>query len=157
MSHHVVNGMPNHGKGDEDKSGGLVTNIGIHFFDMLQYLFGEQEKMEVHLKEPDRVAGTMQLPGAKVCWFLSTRLQDVPEKLRREGQRTYRSIHIEGEELEFSGGFTDLHTESYRKILIGEGFGLGANRAAIEAVAAIRGAQTTKVTDDCHPFMVSTE
>ena len=139
-------------KGDEKKSGGIATNIGVHFFDMLHFLFGKLQESRVHVHEPSRAAGFLEYERARVRWFLSVDLGDVPEPQRSEGQRTYRSITVDGDEIEFSGGFTDLHTRSYELILDGRGFGLDESRSAIETVAAIRNAQPEGATGDCHPL-----
>ena len=125
-------------KGNEDKSGGIATNIGVHFFDMLHYLFGALEQNVVHLRTPTRAAGYLEYERARVRWFLSLEVDDIPEAPKAAGQRTYRSITIDGNEIEFSGGFTDLHTRSYEEILAGRGFGLEENRVAISTVAHIR-------------------
>lgn len=125
-------------KGNEDKSGGIATNIGVHFFDMLHYLFGALEQNVVHLRTPTRAAGYLEYERARVRWFLSLEVEDIPEAPKEAGQRTYRSITIDGNEIEFSGGFTDLHTRSYEEILAGRGFGLEENRVAISTVAHIR-------------------
>ncbi|MGB3457326.1 MAG: Gfo/Idh/MocA family oxidoreductase [Litorimonas sp.] len=140
-------------KGDEKKSGGIATNIGVHFFDMLHFLFGDLQENTVHLSEPTKAGGYLEYERARVRWFLSLDLNDVPGAVRDEGQRTYRSITIDGEEIEFSGGFTDLHTRSYEEILAGRGFGLEENRTAINAVSAIRTAEVTAPGPDAHPFI----
>ncbi len=142
-------------KGDVRKSGGIATNIGVHFFDMLHFLFGELQSNEVHLQSDTKAAGYLEYERARVRWFLSIDADDVPEVERARGQRTYRSITVSGEEIEFSGGFTDLHTRSYEEILAGRGFGLSANRGAIEAVAAIRRAPVRGLSGDHHPFASS--
>lgn len=139
-------------KGDEKKSGGIATNIGVHFFDMLHFIFGGLQENRVHLREDTRAAGYLEYERARVRWFLSLELGDVPEGPRIEGQRTYRSITVDGEEIEFSGGFTDLHTRSYEEILAGRGFGLEENRTAIETVAHIRTAPVESL-GDVHPFL----
>ncbi|MDG6348287.1 Gfo/Idh/MocA family oxidoreductase [Luteimonas sp. 8-5] len=138
-------------KGDERKSGGIATNIGVHFFDMLHFIFGRLQENVVHLYEPTKAAGYLEYERARVRWFLSVDAADVPEPARGHGQRTYRSITVDGEEIEFSGGFTDLHTRSYEEILAGRGFGLEENRVAIETVASIRGAQPS-LGGERHPF-----
>jgi len=130
-------------KGELNKSGGIATNIGVHFFDMLAFLFGARQDSLVHLNEPTKASGYLEFEHARVRWFLSLDVNDVPTVAREEGQRTYRSITVDGNELEFSGGFTDLHTRSYEEILAGRGFGLEENRIAIETVAGIRNAQVT--------------
>ncbi len=122
----------------EDLSGGLATNIGVHFFDLLAWYFGPAQHMEVHLRTPTRMAGFLQLERARVRWFLSIEIDDVPAEVRAQGLRTYRSITIEGEEVEFSGGFTDLHTEVYRRTLAGQGFGLDDAAEAIRITERLR-------------------
>ncbi len=139
-------------KGDERKSGGIATNIGVHFFDMLHFIFGRLQENVVHLYEPTKAAGYLEYEHARVRWFLSVDVGDVPEPARASGQRTYRSITVDGDEIEFSGGFTDLHTRSYAEILAGRGFGLEENRVAIETVASIRGARPSP-GGDRHPFL----
>ena len=138
-------------KGQSDRSGGIATNIGVHFYDMLQYVFGDLKENHVHLAQADRTAGYLEYERARVRWFLSLDVNDVPESLRAKGQRTYRSIQISGEELEFSQGFTDLHTDSYREILAGRGYGIEENRVAIETVENIRNASETNLGEK-HPF-----
>lgn len=140
-------------KGNEDKSGGIATNIGVHFFDMLHFLFGDLQSNTVHLSSDTRAAGHLEYDRARVRWFLSIDVNDVPERERARGQRTYRSITVSGEEIEFSGGFTDLHTRSYEEILAGRGFALGSSRVAIEAVTAIRTAPVAELQGDYHPFL----
>lgn len=143
-------------KGKMDKSGGIATNIGVHFYDMLHFMFGAVQENRVHLSEPTKAAGYLEYEHARVRWYLSLDVQDVPKEQRDSGQRTYRSITIDGEEIEFSGGFTDLHTRSYEEILAGRGFGLEENRVAIQTVADIRNAAKTCV-GEVHPFVVQTE
>lgn len=140
-------------KGDDTKSGGIATNIGVHFFDMLYFLFGNLQKIEVHHKSPKKAAGYLEYENARVRWFMSLDVDDVPTDIRATGQRTYRSITVNGEEIEFSGGFTDLHTLSYKEILAGNGFGLEENRTAIEAVSTIRDAAIVANPSDPHPFL----
>lgn len=137
-------------KGDEKKSGGIATNIGVHFFDMLHYIFGDLQTNRVHLAEDVRAAGFLEYERARVLWFLSIDASDLPPDQREIGQRTYRSITIDGEELEFSGGFTDLHTLSYQEIISGAGFGLEASRCAITTVADIRQSRPIGLTGDFH-------
>jgi UDP-N-acetyl-2-amino-2-deoxyglucuronate dehydrogenase len=137
-------------KGEEKKSGGIVANIGVHFFDMLHFLFGELQTSKVHLLEDVRAGGFLEFERARVRWFLSVDVDDVPRAIRESGQRTYRCITVDGDEIEFSGGFTDLHTQSYEKILAGEGFGLLDCRPAIDTVAAIRGAVPVAASADAH-------
>jgi UDP-N-acetyl-2-amino-2-deoxyglucuronate dehydrogenase len=140
-------------KGDDKKSGGIATNIGVHFFDMLHYIFGELQESVVHHSSDAKAAGYLEYQHARVRWFLSADVNDVPRAALSTGQRTYRSITIDGDEIEFSGGFTDLHTRSYQEILAGRGFGLEDNRVAIETVAAIRTAQPIGLVSDYHPFL----
>lgn len=140
-------------KGDMKKSGGIATNIGVHFFDMLHFIFGALQDNIVHHSSDTKAAGYLEYERARVRWFLSVDVEDVPAKQREAGQRTYRSITVDGEEIEFSGGFTDLHTRSYEEILAGRGFGLEENRTAIATVAAIRNANVAPLTGDYHPFL----
>jgi UDP-N-acetyl-2-amino-2-deoxyglucuronate dehydrogenase len=142
-------------KGDEKKSGGIATNIGVHFFDMLHFVFGDLQQNDVHYSSPTRAAGYLEYENARVRWLLSIDVDDVPAKARADGMRTYRSITCDGEEIEFSGGFTDLHTISYEEILAGRGFGLEENRVAIETVADIRNADPKGRQGDYHPFLDS--
>ena len=139
-------------KGDNNKSGGIAANIGVHFFDMLHFIFGDVQENHVHLRENTCAAGYLEYERARVRWFLSLDVADVPVGLRRDGQRTYRSIRVDGEEIEFSGGFADLHTRSYEEILAGRGFGLEENRVAIETVAAIRVAPL-EASGEKHPLI----
>ncbi len=125
-------------KGDIQKSGGVATNIGVHFFDMLGWIFGKVKDVEVTMSQPEKVSGHMELERAKVKWQLSLDINDIPVGALNRGQRTYRSIKIEDEEIEFSQGFTDLHTVTYQKILDGEGYGLEDARNSIEIVHKIR-------------------
>ncbi|WP_417857452.1 Gfo/Idh/MocA family protein [Xanthomarina gelatinilytica] len=125
-------------KGDESKSGGIATNIGVHFYDMLSWIFGEVQENSVHLREKNKAAGYLEFEKARVRWFLSIDENDLPINIRKKEQRTYRSIVVNNEELEFSTGFTELHTDSYRKILEGKGFGLKEARQSIEIVHKIR-------------------
>lgn len=140
-------------KGDTKKSGGVATNIGVHFYDMLHFIFGELQQNVVHYSSETKSAGYLEYAQARVRWFLSIDINDVPEDVRSSGQRTYRSITCEGEEIEFSGGFTDLHTRSYEEILQGNGFGLDENRVAIETVATIRESRPLGLNGDYHPFL----
>ena len=140
-------------KGENAKSGGIATNIGVHFFDMLFFLFGPLVENQVHLSTPAKTGGYLEFERANVRWFLSLDIDVVPTALREVGQRTYRSITIDGDEIEFSGGFTDLHTRSYEEILAGRGFGLADNRTAITAVEAIRSAPIVKADTLIHPYV----
>ncbi|ARV09699.1 oxidoreductase [Winogradskyella sp. PC-19] len=139
-------------KGDMSKSGGIATNIGVHFYDMLSWIFGDVKQNTVHIHEHDRAAGYLELERARVRWFLSINEDVLPEEIKAKGQRTFRSITIEGEELEFSGGFTDLHNRVYENILDGNGYGLEDARQAIEIVHQIRHAEPKGLIGDYHPF-----
>jgi UDP-N-acetyl-2-amino-2-deoxyglucuronate dehydrogenase len=143
-------------KGDDKKSGGIATNIGVHFYDMLHFVFGALQDNKVHFSSPTKAAGYLEYERARVRWFLSVDVNDVPEGIRAAGQRTYRSITANGEEIEFSDGFTDLHTLSYKEILAGKGFGLEENRVAIETVSKIRNQPQLGLIGDYHPFLRST-
>lgn len=140
-------------KGDLKKSGGIATNIGVHFFDMLHFIFGDLQGNVVHHSSDTKAAGFLEYENARVRWFLSVDFEDVPEAQRSAGQRTFRSITVDGDEIEFSGGFTDLHTRSYEEILAGRGFGLEENRTAIATVAEIRNAAIAPLVGDYHPFL----
>ena len=121
-----------------EKSGGIATNIGVHFFDMLTWNFGESKENVVKQNQADHAAGYLRLEKAHVNWFLSINSETLPPHVKAKGQTTYRSITIDGEEIEFSGGFTDLHTVSYQSILRGEGYGLQDAKASIDIVHGIR-------------------
>jgi UDP-N-acetyl-2-amino-2-deoxyglucuronate dehydrogenase len=140
-------------KGDVQKSGGVATNIGIHFFDMLGWIFGGEKKNIVHLTEPQKAAGYMELENARVRWFLSIDYNDIPLNIKETGQRTFRSITVNGKEIEFSKGFTDLHTMTYREILEGRGFGLREARQSVESAYIIRNAKPVGLQGDYHPFL----
>jgi UDP-N-acetyl-2-amino-2-deoxyglucuronate dehydrogenase len=139
-------------KGDESKSGGIATNIGVHFFDMLSWIFGKQRASTVYLRTADAASGILELEHARVRWFLSINADHLPDEQKAKGQRTYRSIQIGGDAVEFSEGFTDLHTVSYREILEGRGFPVSASRPAIEMVHSIRHAEPKGLHADSHPF-----
>ena len=140
-------------KGDISKSGGVATNIGIHFFDMLMWIFGNVKHHEVHYSEPlKKMAGYIELEKANVRWFLSVDYNDLPEEIKQKGQRTYRSITFDGEEIEFSGGFTDLHTVVYEDILNGGGFGIEDARPSIELVYQIRNMKPIGFNEYSHPL-----
>lgn len=143
-------------KGVEQKSGGIMANIGVHFFDMLHFMFGDLQESSVHLRSETRAAGYLEYEHARVRWFLSVELDDVPTEIRELGQRTYRSIQIDGEEFEFSGGFTDLHQRSYEEILAGRGFGIDDNRQAINTVSGMRRCDLSNAGEK-HPFTVRLE
>lgn len=140
-------------KGDINKSGGIATNIGVHFFDMLHFIFGDLQQNIVHYVSETKSSGYLEYENARVRWFLSIDVEDVPNEVLSTGQRTFRSITVDGEEIEFSGGFTDLHNRSYEEILKGNGFGLEENRTAINTVKHIRDTQPIGLTGDYHPFL----
>lgn len=139
-------------KGDVTKSGGIATNIGVHFYDMLSFIFGDVKQNVVHIHAHDRAAGYLEFEKARVRWFLSINYDVLPDNIKSKGQRTFRSISIEGEELEFSGGFADLHTRVYEDILDGNGYGLEDARQAIEIVHKIRTARPLGLKGDYHPL-----
>ena len=141
-------------KGSDDKSGGVATNIGVHFYDMLHFIFGETRKNEVHYRDDKTASGYLEYDKARVRWFLSIDANHLPENAVKGEKLTYRSITIEDEELEFSGGFTDLHTQSYQRILQGYGYGLEQNRAAITTVEGIRASAITANPEHPHPLLV---
>jgi UDP-N-acetyl-2-amino-2-deoxyglucuronate dehydrogenase len=140
-------------KGNESKSGGVATNIGVHFYDMLFWIFGEVKTNIVHVREKDKSAGYLEFEKARVRWFLSINEKDLPSEVRMRRQRTFRSIKIENEEIEFSGGFTDLHTKSYEEILNGNGFGLFDAKPSIEIVHDIRNKEVI-LKGEIHPFLI---
>lgn len=139
-------------KGDTHKSGGIATNIGVHFYDMLAYIFGDIQQNIVHVATHDRVAGFLQLKKARVRYFLSINAHTLPADVVEQNLRTYRSIQIGDEAFEFSGGFTELHTESYKHILAGNGFGLDDVRNCIQIVYDIRNATPVGLVGDYHPL-----
>ena len=139
-------------KGDQAKSGGIASNIGVHFYDMLTWIFGDVEENVVHVKTPDCNAGSFKLKNANVRWFLSVNYDYIPQEVRDSGQRTYRSITVDGDEIEFSGGFTDLHTRSYEEILKGNGFGLDEAYGSISTVSTIRNLDAIGLKGNYHPF-----
>lgn len=140
-------------KGDIEKSGGIANNIGIHFFDVLIWIFGKVKSNIVHIHESKRVAGFLELERAKVRWFLSLNSSDLPFVSEPDKPLTYRSVAIDGEEIEFSGGFTDLHTESYKEILAGRGYGLNDVLPSIEVVSEMRNLKPIGVQGEYHPFL----
>ena len=139
-------------KGDEHKSGGVATNIGVHFYDMLQWVFGPVKSNVVHVASHDRVAGFMELEQARVRYFLSINADTLPDEARQQGMRTWRNILVDGEAFEFSNGFTDLHTKSYEQILAGNGFTIGEARPCIQIVHDIRNAKPIGLQGDYHPL-----
>ena len=140
-------------KGSEEKSGGLIMNIGIHFFDLLIWIFGLPQRSLVHLLSRTRAAGYLKLQRAKVRWFLSVDAVDLPPAIRQEGGFAYRSIIVDGQELDLSGGFTDLHTEVYRDILAGGGFGIDDVEASIELAHNIRYSREVPINQLAHPLL----
>jgi UDP-N-acetyl-2-amino-2-deoxyglucuronate dehydrogenase len=139
-------------KGDNRKSFGLATNIGVHFYDMLHFVFGNLQENKVHYAGQNKAAGYLEYERARVRWFLSIDANDLPNEVKGK-KATYRSIDIGGEQLEFSDGFTDLHTVSYQEILAGRGYGLDAARYAVETVNVIRTASLSPINKDVHPFV----
>jgi UDP-N-acetyl-2-amino-2-deoxyglucuronate dehydrogenase len=140
-------------KGDISKSGGIATNIGVHFFDMLSWVFGDVKKNTVHLLTQTKGAGLLQLENATIRWFLSIDSEDIPKKIRITGKRTYRSLVMDGEEIEFSDGFTDLHTEMYKEILADRGFGIMDAKPSIQIVHQIRNEDPIGIKGDYHPIL----
>ncbi len=140
-------------KGLDQKSGGVATNIGVHFYDMLHFIFGPVLANEVHYRDAYTSAGYLEYEKARVRWFLSIDAGHLPDNAIQGEKLTYRSITIEGEELEFSGGFTDLHTQSYQRILAGEGYGVDENRTAIETVEQIRELAIVQNPGRPHPLL----
>jgi UDP-N-acetyl-2-amino-2-deoxyglucuronate dehydrogenase len=143
-------------KGDVEKSGGVATNIGIHFFVIITWIFGGVKENTVHVYNPHKAAGFLQLEKARVRWFLSVDYIDLPKQATDRGNRTYRSISVNGEEVEFSEGFTDLHTETYRNILNGNGFGIDDVRESIELTDFVRNAKPNGLKGEYHPFLKNT-
>ena len=139
-------------KGDERKSGGVATNIGVHFYDMLSWIFGPVKRSVVNVASHDRVAGFLELSNARVRYFLSINADHLPDVARRQGKRTYRAVLVDGEEFEFSDGFTELHTLSYEHILSGQGFRIGEARECIQTVHDIRNATPVGLVGDYHPL-----
>jgi UDP-N-acetyl-2-amino-2-deoxyglucuronate dehydrogenase len=140
-------------KGDEKKSGGVSTNIGVHFFDMLHFVFGKVQQNTLHYRDEYKAGGYIEYEKARVRWFLSVDVEDIPIQLKLQGKRTYRSLTMNGTEIEFSDGFADLHTHIYQDILSGGGFTLEDNRVAIETVGEIRRQLPALLTGDYHPFL----
>ena len=139
-------------KGSEEKSGGIATNIGVHFFDMLSWIFGPPQRNIVHIKRPDIASGYLELKKARVRWFLSLRFEDLPKEAISAGKRSYRCITIDGQPFDFTDGFQDLHTKLYEEILKGNGFGLDENRNAIQIVYDIRNARPEPNSGERHPL-----
>ena len=139
-------------KGDVHKSGGIATNIGVHFFDMLIWIFGPVKQNIVHVSKTNKVSGYLDLERARVKWYLSLDYEDIPDPVKAKGIRTFRSITLNEEEIEFSGGFTDLHTDSYSHILEGKGFPIMEARSAVETVYTIRNASPLGLKGEYHPL-----
>lgn len=143
-------------KGDAAKSGGVATNIGIHFFDMLIWIFGGVKESVVHMLSDDKAAGLLHLQNARIRWFLSIDYNDLPAEVKKTGKRTFRSLVMNGEEIEFSEGFTNLHTVSYEAILNGKGFGLADAKASVELAHEIRNSVPRGIKGSYHPFLKNT-
>lgn len=139
-------------KGMIEKSGGIATNIGVHFFDLLMWYFGTPQHSEVHLSRKDKMSGFLELEKADVTWYLSLDKNDLPKEALNSGNTTYRSITVDGEEVEFTEGFTDLHTKVYQEILDGRGYGINDARASIETVYNIRNMKPISNSSRQHPF-----
>ena len=144
-------------KGVSEKSGGIATNIGIHFFDMLLWLFGNVQNSIVHISENRRIGGFLELQNANVEWFLSIDKNDLPQEVLSNGQPTFRSIVVDGEEVKFSEGFTDLHTKVYEEILEGKGFGINDARPSIELVHEIRNTKISDSGEHIHRYVIESQ
>ena len=142
-------------KGDVEKSGGVATNIGVHFFDMLTWIFGGVKENIVHLNEKDKAGGYLELNNARIRWFMSLDDKDLPNEISAKGQRTFRSITVNEKEIEFSGGFTDLHTRVYENVLNGTGFSMEDARTSIEIVHKIRNEKAMGTMGEYHPLIKS--
>jgi len=140
-------------KGDVSKSGGIATNIGVHFFDMLTWVFGKVKENVVHVLNDQKAGGLLKLENANIRWFLSIDYDDIPEAIRKTGKRTYRSLLMGDQEIEFSDGFTDLHSEMYREIIAGRGFGLMDAKQSINIVYHIRNDRPVGLKGDYHPVL----
>jgi UDP-N-acetyl-2-amino-2-deoxyglucuronate dehydrogenase len=141
-------------KGNHEKSGGIATNIGIHFFDMLIWIFGKVQRTDIFLNEYNKMSGFIELEKANVRWFLSIDRDDLPQSAVDNGYSTFRSITYDGKEIEFTGGFTDLHTMVYQDILDGKGYGLMSALPSIELVYDIRNTELSSINDSAHPFLI---
>ena len=143
-------------KGKLSKSGGVATNIGVHFFDLLLWVFGDVLKLDVYYSDEKKIGGFLELENADVRWFLSLDKNDLPSDAKNENKTTFRSIKIDDEEIEFSGGFTDLHTQVYQNILSGNGFGIKNARASIQLVYDIRNARPIGIKNrEYHPALLT--
>jgi UDP-N-acetyl-2-amino-2-deoxyglucuronate dehydrogenase len=139
-------------KGIVEKSGGIATNIGVHFFDLLMWLFGNVQSSQVYLKDNKRMSGFLELQNANIRWFLSTDRNDLPQESIRKDESTFRSITVDDEEIHFSEGFTDLHTRVYEETLAGKGFGIEDARPSISLVHNLRSMPAVQKNDYIHPF-----
>ena len=139
-------------KGDESKSGGIATNIGVHFYDMLTWIFGEVTSNHLNMKKTDVNAGILELKNARVRWFMSINYNYLPKKIKDKGLTSYRSLILDGQEIDFSHGFNDLHTRSYEEILSGNGFRIDEARSSIDIVSDIRHLSPLGLVNDYHPF-----
>jgi len=139
-------------KGNLEKSGGVATNIGVHFFDMLTWIFGDVKENITHISKPDKASGYLELSRARVRWFLSIDYNDLPESVKKSGKRTYRYLEVDQKEIEFSDGFGELHTETYREVLAGRGFGLTEAKNSIELVYNIRKSTPIGCRGNYHPM-----
>jgi UDP-N-acetyl-2-amino-2-deoxyglucuronate dehydrogenase len=140
-------------KGDLQKSGGVATNIGVHFFDMLGWIFGATQSNRVNLMKYNKAAGYLELSNARIRWFLSLDENDLPAECKKAGKRTHRSMTVDGESFEFSDGFTELHTITYKEIMAGRGYGLEASRQSVETVFGIRNANPAGLRGEYHPLI----
>lgn len=139
-------------KGNIEKSGGIATNIGVHFFDILSWIFGDVKENITHVSKIDKTSGYLELEKARVRWFLSIDYNDLPESVKKSGKRTYRCLEVDHKEIEFSDGFGELHTDTYREILAGRGFGLAEAKSSIELVYAIRNSVPVGCKGNYHPM-----
>ncbi len=140
-------------KGDENLSGGIATNIGIHFFDLLEWIFGPVSDVRVHVRRPEVIAGSLTLSRADVRWLLSVDEQHLPEQVRVDGGSVFRSIRVDDEEVDFTNYGSDLHTESYRQISAGSGFGLSDAAPSVDLTHRVRTAPIAPIRDDAHPLV----
>ena len=140
-------------KGQEDKSGGIAANIGIHFFDMLCWVFGPVQEIHLHYMSPMKAGGCLEFSNARVRWFLSIDRTDLPAVARDAGKTTFRNVTVNAKDLEFSDGFVDLHTQSYAKIVSGEGYPVSEARQAIEIVETLRHMDPRSGAEDQHPML----
>jgi len=141
-------------KGTIEKSGGVATNIGVHFFDMLGWIFGKAQKNKIYLKQNRRISGFLEFEKANVSWYLSLEKEDLPNEIVKMGKPTFRSLKLDGEEFQFSEGFTDLHTKVYESILSGKGYGMEDARQSIEIVHDIRTRDISAPIDNPHELLI---